>query len=57
MITVDKVVIVVEPDDNPDLSYLEDKGRYVGVPPAEAAKYREQDRARLLAYGDSWHRF
>lgn len=55
MITVDKIVIVVEPDESPDLSYLEDEGRYSDVPPAQAAKYREQDRARLASYGDSWY--
>jgi tetratricopeptide (TPR) repeat protein len=53
-IEVTNVKIRAIHDSDPDLSYLEDESRYAGLHPAEAAKYRQQDRVRLASYGDSW---
>jgi len=47
--------IVEDTDDDPDLSFLEDEGRYEGVSRQEAARYRKEDRERLDSYGSDWH--
>jgi hypothetical protein len=54
-VKVQAIRIRLEADESPDLSFLEDEGRYAGVPPAEAAKYHQQDQERLASYGDSWN--
>jgi len=45
---VDSIALKWEHDDNPDLSWLEQD--YSDCSPAEAAKYRQQDKDRLAAY-------
>lgn len=45
---IERVFIEVVPDEDPDLSYLEQD--YRDAPPAERERYQEQDRERLAAY-------
>ena len=51
---VEDLRVVKEVDQSPDLSFLEDEGRYKGVSAAQASKYRKQDQERLATYGDRW---
>lgn len=53
---VSKFIIKRILDTDPDLSYLEQYNDYKGndVTPEEAARYAEEDRKELEAYGTKW---
>lgn len=52
---IDRITVTTTPDHDPDLSWLEQDYDDPSIPPAEAAKYREQDAKRLATYGDDWY--
>lgn len=50
------VRIIKERDEDPDLSYLRDPGRYEGETPTNRLKYLAQDDARYYGYHrGEWH--
>lgn len=53
---VESVELHAYRDDDPDLSWLDDRTKYAGLPTEEIEEYHAQDLARLAAYhaGD-WH--
>lgn len=53
-ITIEKIKIEILPDDSPDLSHLEQTYEDPSIPPEEAEKYRQQDKARMETYGQDW---